>query len=61
MPNSPRFFDLSELAEQAQVTARTVRYYISQGLLPIVVAGRWNIVIGFGLAMVGFVMTTRWR
>ena len=36
-------------------------YYISQGLLPIVVAGGWNIVIGFGLAMVGFVMTTRWR
>ena len=36
-------------------------YYISQGLLPLVVAGGWNIVIGFGLAMVGFFMTTRWR
>ncbi|MGJ9403593.1 cell division protein CrgA [Arthrobacter sp. KK5.5] len=36
-------------------------YYISEGLLPIVVAGGWNIVIGFGFAMVGFVMTTRWR
>ncbi|MEE1621475.1 cell division protein CrgA [Zafaria sp. Z1313] len=38
-----------------------VTYYISQGLLPIVVAGGWNIVIGFGIAMAGFFMTTRWR
>ncbi|GER22952.1 cell division protein CrgA [Zafaria cholistanensis] len=36
-------------------------YYISQGVLPLVTAGGWNIVIGFGLAMVGFFMTTRWR
>jgi hypothetical protein len=36
-------------------------YYISQGLLPIVMAGGWNIVAGFGIAMVGFFMTTRWR
>ena len=36
-------------------------YYISQGVLPIPVAGGWNIVIGFGFAMLGFVMTTRWR
>ena len=27
-------YDLSELADRAQVTTRTVRYYISQGLLP---------------------------
>lgn len=36
-------------------------YYISEGLLPIVTVGGWNIVVGFGLAMIGFVMTTRWR
>src|SRR5262245_7480859 len=27
-------FDLNDLCEQADVTARTVRYYIQQGLLP---------------------------
>jgi hypothetical protein len=36
-------------------------YYISQGVLPLVMAGGWNIVIGFALAMAGFFMTTRWR
>jgi len=34
MAKSPDQFDLSELADRAQVTTRTVRYYISQGLLP---------------------------
>src|SRR5215218_3418009 len=34
MTNPPRSFDLGALADRAQVKARTVRYYISQGLLP---------------------------
>ncbi|WP_417220142.1 cell division protein CrgA [Arthrobacter sp.] len=38
-----------------------ITYYISQALLPIAAVGGWNIVIGFGIAMVGFFMTTRWR
>ena len=36
-------------------------YYISQTLFPIPGIGGWNIVIGFGFAMVGFFMTTGWR
>lgn len=36
-------------------------YYITTGVYPIAAAGGWNIIIGFGLAMVGFLMTTRWR
>lgn len=36
-------------------------YYISQTLFPIPMIGGWNIVIGFGIAMVGFFMTTGWR
>ncbi|GAA1498924.1 cell division protein CrgA [Paeniglutamicibacter kerguelensis] len=36
-------------------------YYISQTLFPIPMIGGWNIVIGFGVAMVGFFMTTGWR
>ncbi|GAA3057109.1 MULTISPECIES: cell division protein CrgA [Actinomycetes] len=36
-------------------------WYISQGLAPIAAAGGWNVIIGFGIAMVGFLMTMRWR
>lgn len=36
-------------------------FYISQTQYPIAAAGSWNILIGFGLALIGFLMTTRWR
>lgn len=36
-------------------------YYLSQTLFPIPNIGGWNIVIGFGIAMVGFFMTTGWK
>jgi hypothetical protein len=28
---------------------------------PIPDIGAWNLVIGFGIAFIGFLMTTRWR
>ncbi|WP_341539081.1 cell division protein CrgA [Agromyces fucosus] len=36
-------------------------FYVSQGAFPIADLGSWNILIGFGIAFVGFLMTTRWR
>ncbi|MFD1213026.1 cell division protein CrgA [Arthrobacter sp. GCM10027362] len=36
-------------------------FYITQGVWPIPPAGSWNILIGFGIAIIGFMMTTRWR
>ncbi|SMH49233.1 Uncharacterised protein family (UPF0233) [Rathayibacter oskolensis] len=36
-------------------------FYVSQGLLPIPDLGNLNILIGFGIAFIGFLMTTRWR
>ncbi|WFR84082.1 cell division protein CrgA [Arthrobacter sp. Y-9] len=36
-------------------------FYISSGLLPIPALSGWNIGVGFGLLLVGFLMTTRWR
>jgi uncharacterized membrane protein len=36
-------------------------FYITQGLWPLPAAGSWNILIGFGIAIAGFLMTTRWR
>lgn len=38
-----------------------ITYYISDGAFPIPNIGNWNIGIGFGIALVGFLMTTRWR
>ena len=39
-----------------------VTYYIS-GIrqYPVPPLGRWNLGVGFGLMMAGFLMTTRWR
>jgi hypothetical protein len=36
-------------------------FYLSGMLFPIPGIGAWNLVIGFGIAFVGFLMTTRWR
>ena len=38
-----------------------VVYYISQTAYPIPHIEHWNLLIGFGLMLVGFSMTTRWR
>ena len=37
-----------------------VVYYLTQGLFPIPQAAGWNILIGFGIALVGFLMMSRW-
>jgi hypothetical protein len=41
-------------------------FYISSARYPLGVAtpidlGNWNILVGFGIAMVGFAMTTKWK
>ena len=36
-------------------------FYLSNQLFPIPGIGAWNLIIGFGIAFVGFLMTTRWR
>lgn len=38
-----------------------ITFYISEGQLPVQAWGSWNIVAGFGIAIIGFLMTTRWR
>ncbi len=38
-----------------------ILFYVSQGTLPVPSLGSWNILVGFGIAFVGFLMTTRWR
>jgi hypothetical protein len=36
-------------------------YYISSAQLPIAGIGGFNILVGFGIALVGFLMTLWWR
>lgn len=36
-------------------------YYISAQTLPVAALGPWNIVIGFAIMFVGFIMTTKWK
>ncbi|HWH26484.1 MAG TPA: cell division protein CrgA [Pseudolysinimonas sp.] len=36
-------------------------FYLSQSQWPIPTLGNWNILIGFGIMFIGFLMTTRWR
>ena len=38
-----------------------ITYYISEGTQPVRDWGSWNIDAGFGIAIMGFLMTTRWR
>lgn len=36
-------------------------YYMSQGYFPVQALGDWNILVGFGIALVGFLMMTNWK
>jgi hypothetical protein len=36
-------------------------FYLSGQQLPIPQLSNWNILIGFGIMFIGFLMTTRWR
>ena len=38
-----------------------ITFYITRGVFPVEAWGSWNIVAGFGIAIIGFLMTTRWR
>ncbi|WAB82328.1 cell division protein CrgA [Microcella daejeonensis] len=36
-------------------------YYLSGTSWPVPQFGAWNIMVGFGIMFIGFLMTTRWR
>ena len=36
-------------------------FYVSGSRYPIPALTNWNILVGFGIAFIGFLMTTRWR
>ena len=38
-----------------------VVFYISTGKWPVEAWGNWNLLVGFGIMVVGLGMSTRWR
>ena len=38
-----------------------VAYYLAPGLPVMSTLGNWNMLIGFGLIMIGFGLSTKWR
>lgn len=38
-----------------------VVFYVTGGQFPVPALGNWNLGIGFGLIMAGFLMTTNWK
>ncbi|HEY4270358.1 MAG TPA: cell division protein CrgA [Galbitalea sp.] len=36
-------------------------FYVSGSSAPIPALANWNILVGFGIMFIGFLMTTRWR
>ena len=58
---SPRWFAPLMVALFLVGLVWIVTYYISEGRFPIEAIGVWNLVVGFGVILTGFGMSTRWR
>lgn len=58
---NPRWFLPLMLTLFVVGLAWIVVFYLSQTQYPVPGWGNWNLVAGFGVIMVAFVMTTRWR
>jgi hypothetical protein len=59
-PN-PRWWAPVMLALMVLGLVWIVVFYITQTAYPIPKISTWNLLIGFGLLLAGFGMTTRWR
>ena len=59
-PN-PRWYAPLMVALMVAGLVWIVVFYITQQQYPIPGLNLWNLGIGFAIAMVGFLMTTRWR
>jgi Cell division protein CrgA len=58
---SPRWLVPAMVACFVLGLAWVVVYYITQTDYPIGAIGAWNMGVGFGLIIVGFVLSTRWK
>ncbi|MFB9377192.1 cell division protein CrgA [Kineococcus gynurae] len=58
---TPRWWVVAMIAFMLLGLAWIVVFYLSSAQYPVPGWGNWNLVAGFGLVLVGFGMTTRWR
>jgi cell division protein CrgA len=58
---SPRWFAPLMVGLLLIGLAWIVTYYVSQGKAPVPGIHDFNLLVGFGILLVGFMMTTRWR
>ena len=59
---SPRWLAPLMLVMFALGVLWLVVYYLSEGDMPVAGAlGDWNLLVGFGFIIVGFVLSTQWR
>ncbi|MFT4220114.1 MAG: cell division protein CrgA [Microbacterium sp.] len=60
-PPNPVWFKPIMIGFMLLGLAWIIVFYLSLQAFPIPGIGGWNLVIGFGIAFIGFLMTTRWR
>ena len=58
---TPRWYVVVMVGLMLLGLAWIVVFYLSQTAYPVGDWGNWNLVAGFGLVLLGFAMTTRWR
>ncbi|WP_432503386.1 cell division protein CrgA [Kineococcus arenarius] len=58
---TPRWWIVLMIALMVLGLLWIVVFYLSSAQYPVPGWGNWNLVAGFGLVLVGFAMTTRWR
>jgi hypothetical protein len=58
---SPPWFAPVMVALMVIGLAYIVVFYVTQSEYPLGAIGPWNVVVGFGFIMAGFMMSTRWR
>lgn len=58
---SPQWYVTTMLALMGIGVAWVVITYITESRWPIGAIGQWNLAVGFGLLILGFGMTTRWK
>lgn len=61
IPPNPAWFKPIMVGLMLLGLAWVLVYYLSSGQFPVPGLDTWNLVIGFGIAFIGFLMTTRWR
>lgn len=59
-PN-PRWYVPVMLGLMVLGLAWIVVWYVTENQFPVPGIGSWNLVAGFAIVLVGFLMTTRWR